>query len=212
MNFTIRHVPITVLALAGMLTFGGCAMTTPPDPGPQKTGQQLRAEIVADATAAIGASGIPDGWALGTQPGSTLWDADAKEFIGVICSTTGSTPRRRFELNLYHASVGDPVVFANRMGDYWSGQGLIVSTVVPTVTGPGGRTFTENRADRPGGGLAAGATAQEALFVLSFYTECSTDPTLDDFAGPSGYREYDMLEPSPYHPKNSPTITPYPSE
>ncbi|GAB3583139.1 hypothetical protein GCM10027406_27140 [Leifsonia lichenia] len=209
--------PITVrtatvlLSLATTLTLGGCAMTTPPDPAPQKTGQQLRTQIIADTVAAIAASGIPDGWTLGPQPGARAWDPDAKEFIGATCSTMADGTRtQRFDVNLYHAPVGDPVAFANMMGDYWRDQGYIVSTVIPTITSPGGNHYTQIRADRADGTLAAGVVGQDKLFVLKSYSECSTDPTLEMFAGPTGYRVFDTLERTPYHPTHSPTITPYP--
>lgn len=183
-------------------------MSAPVDPGPQKTGQQLRVEIIEAVTAGIAASGIPDGWTL---PMGQAWDPDTKEFLGASCSVAQTgTRRERFQVDLHHAPVGDPLAFADMMGDYWKDQGYIVSPVGTPATGPGGRNYTENRADRADGSLAAGATAQDTLFVLSFYSECSTDPSLDRFAGPAGYREFDMLDPNPYYPTSSPTITPYP--
>jgi hypothetical protein len=197
------------LAIASTLTLGGCAMTTPSDPGPQKTGQQLRAQLIADATAAITASGLPDGWAFGPEPGARPWNPDADEFIGSSCSTANGETRRRFRVPLYHPSVGDPVAFVQMMGDYWTEQGYIVSLVGDPILAPADR-YAENRADRADGSLAAGAAAQNHSFVLTFYTECSTDPTLKMFAGPRGYREFDMLDPDPYYPTDSPTITPYP--
>lgn len=183
-------------------------MTIPTDPGPQKTGQQLRSELIADANAAIAASGLPDGWAYDSLPGAAPWDPDTDEFLGVSCTVGDS--RQRFALGLFHDPVGDPVAFVHRMGDYWKDQGYIVSSVGDDVTGPVGARSSHNRADRADGSLAAGASAQNKYFVLRIYTECSTDPTLGRFAGPTGYREYDMLEPNPYRPTDTPTITPYP--
>jgi hypothetical protein len=206
---TIRAAAL--FAIVATLTLGGCTMTTPADPGPQKTGQQLRAQLIADATAAIAASGLPDGWAYDSVPEATPWNPETGEFLGSSCSTSSGETRQRFAVPLYHAPVGDPVAFANRMGAYWAELGYTVSTVIPTITAPGGNHFTQIRADRDDGTLAAGVVGQDALFVLDTYTECSTDPTLDMFAGPTGYREFDMLEPDPYHPTDTPTITPYPT-
>ena len=81
------------------------------------------------------------------------------------------------------------------MGEYWQDQGYVVSTVVKTLTNPGGEHLTELRADRPDdGSLAAGVTAQDSpVFALDFYSECSTDPTLDDIVGPDGYRTWDPV-------------------
>lgn len=199
-----------VLALATTLTLGGCIMPTPADPGPQKTGQQLRAQLIADTTAAIAASGLPDGWAYHPVPDADPWNPGTDEFIGASCSTSNGETRERFQVFLYHAPVGDPAAFVHMMGDYWNSQGYIVSTVVPTITKPGGGHLTANRADRTDRTLAAGATAHDKYFVLNLYTECSTDPTLGMFAGPTGYRTFDDLDPNPYHPTNSPTVTPYP--
>ncbi|WP_169725692.1 hypothetical protein [Leifsonia xyli] len=48
-------------------------------------------------------------------------------------------------------------------------------------------------------------TAHDDFFVLGFHTECSTSPTLDDFAGPHGYRTWDPTNPD--DPYNAPTET-----
>lgn len=186
-------------------------MTTPADPGPQKTGQQLREQFIAEASAAIAASGLPDGWAYDAVPEATPWNPETGEFLGSSCSTSKGETRQRFDAMLFHAPVGDPVEFVNMMGDYWAEQGYIVSNVGDPYIGPDGDSFAENRADRLDGSLAAGATAQNKYFIIEIFTECSTDPTLDMFAGPTGYREFDMLEPDPYHPTDTPTITPYPN-
>ena len=186
-------------------------MNTPPDSAPQKTGQQLRQQLIELANAGIAASGIPDGWAYNNVPGAELWGAPGTdEFLGASCSTANGEDRQLFLVQLFHAPVGDPVAFVELMGEYWTEQGYIVSTVVPTITNPGGRNYTQNRAGRPDGSLAAMAAAQDTLFVLEFYTECSTDPSMDMFAGPTGYREFDEQDPDPYHPTGTPTITPYP--
>ncbi|GAB3576570.1 hypothetical protein GCM10027406_09510 [Leifsonia lichenia] len=199
-----------VFAIAVVLTLGGCAMTAPADTTPQKTGQQLRAQIIDLANAGIAASGLPDGWTYGTKPNVRAWNPEAKEFLGASCSTANGESRQLFLVQLFHTPVGDPVAFVDMMGDYWTEQGYIVSTVVPTITTPGGRNYTQIRADRPDGSLAAGLSAQDTLFAITFYSECSTDPSLDMFAGPTGYREFDEQDPDPYHPTNTPTITPYP--
>lgn len=202
-----------VLALATTLILGGCALNTPTDTTPQKTGQQLRAQLIADVTAAIAASGLPDQWAYNSVPGAAVWgDPETDEFIGSSCSTANGETRQRFRVPLYHPPVGDPGAFVERMRTYWTEQGYVVRTVIPTITSPGGSHYTEIRADRADGSLAAGVVGQDALFVLTFYTECSTHPTMDMFAGPTGYRVYDMLDRDPYHPTNSPTITPYPEK
>ncbi|WP_460631529.1 hypothetical protein [Leifsonia lichenia] len=185
-------------------------MNTPTDTTPQKTGQQLRAQIIDLANAGIAASGLPDGWTYGAHPNLRTWNPEAKEFLGASCSTANGESRQLFLVQLFHAPVGDPVAFAHMMGDYWTEQGYIVSSVGTTATGPDGGNYTQIRADRPDGSLAAGVSAQDTLFVLEFYTECSTDPSLDMFAGPTGYREFDEQDPDPYHPTNTPTITPYP--
>lgn len=199
---------IVPFALAATLTLGGCTMITPPDPRPQKTGQQLRAELIADADAAIAGSGLPDGWAYDSLPGAAPWDPDTDEFLGAAC-TVGSSSQL-FQVMLIHDPVGDPIEFVHRMGDFWKDQGYIVSSVGDDVTGPVGDRQADNRADRADGSLAAGASAQTKYFVLHIYTECSSDPTLDLFAGPTGYRDFDMLDKDPYHPTDTPTITPYP--
>ncbi|MFE4950876.1 hypothetical protein ACFQ9V_12310 [Leifsonia sp. NPDC056665] len=199
---------IVLFALATTLTLGGCAMTTPSDPGPQKTGQQLRAELIADANAAIAASGLPDGWAYDSLPGADPWNPRTDEFLGAACTVGDS--RQLLMVDLMHEPVGDPIEFVHRMGDYWKDQGYIVSPVGDDVIEPIGDRFSHYRADRPEGSLAASAVAQTKYFVLHIYTECSSDPTLDLFAGPTGYRDFDMLDKDPYHPTDTPTITPYP--
>ncbi|HEY8281341.1 MAG TPA: hypothetical protein VIG28_02585, partial [Leifsonia sp.] len=94
--------------------------------------------------------------------------------------------------DLFHEPVGDTVGFANRVADHWRKLGYIVTPVGTTAMAPGGLHFTEIRADRPGdGSLLAGVTAQDELFSLDFYSECSTDPTLDNYVGPNGYRTWD---------------------
>ncbi|MFF2773019.1 hypothetical protein ACFVUP_38560, partial [Streptomyces bacillaris] len=152
----------------------------------------------------------PDGWAYGRQSDADPWDSETDEFLGTSCSTANDEPRRQLELMLSHDPVGDPIEFVHRMGDYWKDQGYNVSSVGNDVTAPASRRFSHYRADRADGSLAASAAAQTKYFVLHIYTECSTDPTLDMFAGPTGYREFDMLDKDPYHPTDTPTITPYP--
>ena len=182
-------------------------MTARTDPGPQKTGQQLRQELITAVNAGIAASGLPDGWEfLMGEP----WDPEMEEFLGAHCSTTSNSRRQLFEVGIVHALVGDPRAFVNVMGDYWKDRGYTVSPVSTPTPKPNGDIFIAYRADRPDGSLAAGVTTNARSFILDFYTECSTDPTLDDFAGPTGYRTFDPLEQNPYHPTNSPTITPYP--
>ncbi|WP_090107269.1 MULTISPECIES: hypothetical protein [unclassified Leifsonia] len=174
---------------------------------PQKTGQQLRTETIAAMNAAITASGLPDGWSTDWLPGGYPWDPDTEEFLGAGCSTENGSRRQRFDAELYHTPVGDPIEFAHRVADYWAHQGYRTSTVGDI----GGGHSIELRADRADGSLYAGVVGSDTLFNLGIYSECSTDPTLDKFAGPTGYREFDFFEPDPYSPTNHPTITPYPT-
>ncbi|MGO4594246.1 hypothetical protein AB4Z18_10540 [Leifsonia sp. 2TAF2] len=178
-------------------------MTTPPPAGPQKTGQQLRTETITAMNAAITASGLPDGWGNSWTPGARQWDPDTREFIGASCSV-GSGDRKRFELHQAHLPVGDPVAFAHKMGDYWKTQGYAVSTVAQA----GG--LIDIRVDREDGSLYGGVAASDTVFTLDSFSECSTDPTLSMFAGPTGYRAFDDEDPNPYHPTKSPSVTPYP--
>ncbi|MGH1523207.1 hypothetical protein ACRAWC_03675 [Leifsonia sp. L25] len=184
-------------------------MTAPTHSGSQKTGQQLREEILTAANDGIAASGLLDGWAL---VGGGTWDPETEEFIGSGCTTTesGEHKRQRFEVGLDHPHVGDPMVFVNTMSDRWKDQGYTVNPIGTPFIGADGDIYIDYRADRPDGSLAAGVVANRSKFILHFYTECSTDPTLNDFAGPTGYRTLDPLEQDVYSPTNSPTITPYP--
>ena len=72
--------------------------------------------------------------------------------------------------------------------------------------------LTELRADRPDdGSLAAGVTAQDSpVFALDFYSECSTDPTLDDIVGPDGYRTWDPVGTPEERRRPNQTTTPTP--
>lgn len=179
-------------------------MTTPPPAGPQKTGQQLRTETITEMNAAITASGLPDGWGYGWGPDAILWDPDTEEFLGSSCSV-GSGNLQLFHVGLNHLPVGDPVAFAHKMGDYWKTQGYAVSTV-----GQAGGLI-DIRVDREDGSLYGGVSASDTVFTLEIYSECSTDPTLEKFAGPTGYRDFDYHDPDPYYPTDSPSVTPYPA-
>ena len=181
-----------------------------PDSG--ETGQQLRIETIEAMNAAITASGLPDGWGLGLQPDAKQWNPAAVEFIGEGCTTQGNRGQR-FQVALFHAPVGDPVdpvAFATKMGEFWESQGYSIS-VVGGIDIDAEHT-TDLRADRADGSLYAGVTAMTTHFSLSVYSECSTDPSLDKFAGPNGYRTFDEFDPNPYNPTNSPSITPYPRD
>ncbi|WP_139230606.1 MULTISPECIES: hypothetical protein [unclassified Leifsonia] len=178
---------------------------------PQKTGQELRAETITAMNAAITASGLPDGWTTLPRDEGFPWDPDTEEFLGADCSTENGSSRQRFVADLYHTPVGDPVEFAHKMAQYWADQGYTVSAVGDTANGLGHQHYTDYRADRADGTLYAGVVGSDALFNLEIFSECSTDPTLDKFAGPTGYRDFDYHDPDPYHPTNHPTITPYPT-
>lgn len=177
-------------------------------PDSRKTGQQLRVETIEAMNAAIAASGFPDGWKLGLLPDAQEWDPATKEFIGAGCTTGPGNRGRLFRAGLFHSPDGDPVAFARKMGEFWEGQGYIVSAVGDVDRGA--RHLTEIRADRRDGSLYAAVTAHTTSFNLSVYSECSTDPSLDKFAGPNGYRSFDWNDPDPYRPTNSPSVTPYP--
>lgn len=179
-------------------------------PDSRKTGQQLRTETLEAMEAAIAASGFPDGWKFGLLPDSEEWNPPTEEFIGALCTTQPGNRGQFFEVGLFHAPVGDPVAFALKMAEFWESQGYTVSAVGDIDLGP--RHTTELRADRPDGSLYAGVTAHTTSFNLSVYSECSTDPSLDKFAGPDGYRTFNDSDPDPYHPTNSPSVTPYPRD
>lgn len=178
-----------------------------PDSG--KTGQQLRIETIEAMNAAIAASGLPDGWEFAYGP-DKQWNPATEEFIGAGCTTTPGNRGQLFEVTLYHAPGDDPVAFATMMGEFWESQGYTVSVVGGVDLGV--EHTTDLRADRPDGSLYAGVTAHTTSFNLSVYSECSTDPSLDKFAGPNGYRTFNDSDPDPYHPTNSPSVTPYPRD
>lgn len=202
-----RTLPTILLTLTATLLLGGCTMT-PNTPDSHKTGQQLRTEVIDAMNAAITASGLPDGWAYDWQPGGEPWNPSTEEFLGDLCTTDPGDDGQRFSIDLYHQPVGDPVPFARKMSDFWKRQGYTV-TVVGGID-LGDDHTSDLRADRPDGTLYAGVTSSTILFNISIYSECSTDPSLHQFAGPHGYRTFDPSEPNPYHPTNTPTITPYP--
>lgn len=179
-----------------------------PDSG--KTGQQLRIETIEAMNAAIAASGLPDGWGFDFGPDAEQWDPATEEFIGAGCTTTPGNRGQLFQVHLFHAPDGDPVAFARKMGEFWESQGYTVSVVGGVDLGA--RHLTDLRADRRDGSLYAGVTAHTTSSNLSVYSECSTDPSLDKFAGPNGYRTFDWNDPNPYRPTNSPSVTPYPRD
>ena len=179
-------------------------------PDSRKTGQQLRTETIEAMNAAITASGLPDGWKFSLLPDAREWNPATKEFVGAGCTTQPGNDGQRFQVDLFHAPVGDPVAFVRKMGEFWASQGYSVSAVGDIDRGP--EHDTENRVDRSDGSLYAGASANTVTFVLSVYSECSTDQSLDKFAGPNGYRTFNDSDPDPYHPTNSPSVTPYPRD
>ena len=179
-------------------------------PDSRKTGQQLRTETIDAMNAAIAASGLPDGWAFDFGPDAEQWNPPTEEFIGAGCTTQPGEEGQRFQVTLYHQPVGDPVAFAQKMGAFWKGQGYEVTAVGDIDRGS--EHDTEFRADRRDGSLHAAVTSHTVSFNLSVYSECSTDPSLDKFAGPDGYRSFDWHDPDPYHPTNRPSVTPYPRD
>jgi hypothetical protein len=179
-------------------------------PDSRKTGQQLRAETIDAMNAAIAASELPDGWRFDFRPDAEQWNPPTEEFIGAGCTTQPGNDGQRFAVDLFRESDGDPVAFAKKMRDFWESQGYRVS-VVGGIDIDDEHT-TDLRADRPDGSLYAGVTASTVSFNLSVYSECSTDPSLDKFAGPDGYRSFDWHDPDPYHPTNRPSVTPYPRD
>ncbi|KRC49446.1 hypothetical protein ASE16_11925 [Leifsonia sp. Root227] len=177
-------------------------------PDSRKTGQELRIETIAAMEAAIAASGFPDGWGFDLGPDAAQWDPAAEEFIGAGCATRPGNRGQLFQVELFHAPDGDPVAFAMKMGEFWKSRGYTVTAVGDIDRGA--RHFTELRADRSDGSLYAGVTAHTTAFNLGVYSECTTDPSLEKFAGPNGYRSFDWNDPNPYRPTNTPSITPYP--
>ncbi|WP_431245654.1 hypothetical protein [Leifsonia xyli] len=176
-------------------------------PDSQKTGQQLRIEAIEAMNAAITASGLPDGWhAIG--PNAEPWNPPTEEFLGAGCTTQPGDDGQRFDVSLAHTPDDDPVAFAKKMGQFWADQGYTVSLVGDEDRGP--EHDTSYRADRRDGSLYAAIYANAIGYTLSVYSECSTHPSLDMFAGPNGYRKFDWNDPNPYHPTNSPSVTPYP--
>lgn len=176
-------------------------------PDSHKTGQQLRIETIEAMNAAIAASELPEGWGFDYGTDAEQWDPATEEFIGALCTTQPGDRGQRFEVDLYHSPDGDPLAFATKMAEFWEGQGYIVSAVGDIDLGP--RHATDLRADRRDGSLYAGMSSSTTAFNLSVYSECSTDPSLDKFAGPNGYRTLNDSDPDPYHPTNSPSVTPY---
>ena len=179
-------------------------------PDSRKTGQQLRTETIDAMDAAIAASGLADGWRFGYGPDAEEWNAATEEFIGAGCTTQPGNRGQRFQVDLYHEPGDDPVAFATKMAEFWESQGFTVSVVAGVDLGP--RHLTHFRADRADGSLHAAVMAHTTSFNLSVYSECSTDPSLDKFAGPDGYRKFNDSDPDPYHPTNSPRVTPYPRD
>jgi hypothetical protein len=179
-----------------------------PDSG--KTGQRLRIETIEAMNAAITASELLDGWGFDYGPDAKKWNPATVEFIGDGCTTQPGDRGQLFEVNLFHAPEGDPVAFATKMGEFWESQGYTVTAVGDIDRGS--EHDTTFRADRPDGSLYAAVTSYTGSFNLSVYSECSTDPSLDKFAGPNGYRTFDDSDPNPYNPTNSPSVTPYPRD
>lgn len=180
------------------------------NPDSRKTGQQLRTEIIEAMNAAITASGLPDGWKFGLQADAEEWNPATEEFIGEGCTTQPGNDGQRFLTGLFHAPDGDPVAFATKMGRFWASQGYRVSAVGDIDRGS--EHDTSFRADREDGSPYAAVTAHTVSFNLGVYSECSTDPSLDKFAGPDGYRTFNDSDLDPYHPTNSPSVTPYPRD
>ncbi|MFJ8894484.1 hypothetical protein ACIRCZ_07870 [Leifsonia sp. NPDC102414] len=179
-------------------------------PDSHKTGQQLRIETIAAMEAAIAASGFPDRWRFGLLPDAAEWDPPTEEFIGASCTTGPGNRGMLFEVTLRHAPDGDPVAFARKMGEFWESQGYSVTAVGDIDRGS--EHDTSFRADRHDGSLYAAVYANTISFNLSIYSECSTDASLEKFAGPNGYRTFNETDPNPYRPTNSPSITPYPRD
>ncbi|AGW40686.1 hypothetical protein O159_04900 [Leifsonia xyli subsp. cynodontis DSM 46306] len=180
-------------------------MLTPPPP--QKTGAELRQQLLDFTADALTATALPDGWRYGPLPDAEPWDPDTSEFTDLGCSTTDNNDKRQqFGLIIDHDPVGGAADFANIIADHWNSLGYPIEVVTPTMTNPGGNHYTGIATTLPNGAWLM-VRASDYIFTLDLNTECSTDPTLNQFAGPHGYRDFD-----PLNPLGTPTPIPSPPD
>ncbi|MGH1549025.1 hypothetical protein ACRAWB_07560 [Leifsonia poae] len=98
----------------------------------------------------------------------------------------------------------DPHRIADKLTAYWKSQGFIVTRTIDWTT-PDGWQSVELRADRPDG-VQYGLTATNDLVAIDAATECSTHPSIDDWAAQGVQKRLESLFPTPHA---TPSATPH---
>lgn len=172
-------------------------------PVPQSSGarQKTIAELLtqwADLTNdAITATGDTEGWKDGTPLAqSAAWDPAAEKVSLPPCSTVGSTEANQVKATVYHAAFeDDPHPIADKLTAHWESQGFTVTRTVDW-TSPSGRRDVAIRAVRSDG-VFYGLGVTSEIVAIDVVTECSTDPSIDEWAGERVRQRLKSLDPAP---------------
>lgn len=192
-----------VVAVVAVSLLGGCVSVpavsgpVPLSPGArQKTIGELLiqwAELTQDA---IGATGDTEGWKDDTPLArSMVWDPAAEKVSLPPCSTAGSKDANQVSATVYHAAFeDDPHPVADTLTAYWESQGFTVIRTVDYADGTGWMDISvrATRAD----GVYYGLTATTEIVAIGVVTECSTHPSIDEWAGERVRQRLRSLDPA----------------
>ena len=178
----------------------------PQSPGtPQKTITQLVDQWVNLTTDAIAATGHTDGWFHGALLDKKPW-APTDEYVGLIpCSTVGSKAADQVNADVQHVAFEeDPHPIADKLTAYWESQGFAVTRIRDRDVPSGGATV-DVRAARSDG-VRIDLFASNELVAIEVSSECSTHPSIDDWAEARFQKRFESAFPTP---RATPSATPH---
>jgi hypothetical protein len=164
--------------------------------GPEKTITQLLTQWENLTNAAIAATGHTEGWFRGPMQDKKPWDPAAEDVGLAPCATTTSDDASQVRAVVTHVAFErDPHPIADKLTAYWESQGFTVTRTVDWADGNGWMDIAI-RAERSDG-VFYGLTATTEQVGIDVYTECSADPSIDEWAEERVQRRLDSLHSPP---------------
>ena len=188
---------VAVSLLGGCMSVPALRDPVPHSPdGPEKTITQLLTQWEDLTNAAIAATGHTEGWFRGPMQDKKPWDPAAEEVGLAPCATTASDDASQVRAVVTHVAFErDPHPIADTLSAYWESQGFTVTRTVDWADGKGWMDIAI-RAERSDG-VFYGLTATTEQVGIDVYTECSADPSIDEWAEERVQRRLDSLHSTP---------------
>ncbi|MEV8212354.1 hypothetical protein [Leifsonia sp. NPDC077715] len=180
-------------------------MSVPPLSGPaapqspgtrQKTIAELLTQWEELTRDAMAATGDTENWYRSPIIEKILWDPKDEWVSLAPCSTRGSKDSHHINASVQHEPFGlDPHLIMDKLIAHLKEKGFTLTRGMDW-TPPDGETTVDALLDRADG-VRYGLFASTDLVSIHVYTECSTHPSIDDWAEARLQKRFESLFPTP---------------